>query len=172
MTHRLDQGAGVGGRGQEIALEAVQVLDGEAYLRLLGVFRGLAQHVGGVLLLVFRGPGPREDCQRRVERPRQDVAAQDRRPIDGPFQAIDRGRADRGIGADRIGLRRQAGHRGGPQSLPIQFLAHGSIVSVVALEDRQLDAVVTRMFELLEDREVFLGDVRGPEQQVEAVTHG
>ena len=57
------------------------------------------------------------------------------------------------------------------QALVAQHAADGREVLGVALEHRHLDAVVAGRLELLEEREVLLGDVGGPEQQVEADPH-
>ena len=53
---------------------AVEVLDAQQEVGLLGLHGGLAQHVGRPLLLVLGRPPPREDGQRRVVRAAQQLA--------------------------------------------------------------------------------------------------
>jgi hypothetical protein len=42
----------------------------------------------------------------------------------------------------------------------------------LALEDGKLDAVIAGLFDFLEHWEMLLGDVRRPQQQIEAQKHG
>ena len=73
-------------------------------LVLLGELGRLLQHLDAAAS--FRPRSGRlagEDAERRVIRPAQIFAAQNGRHLDGPFVAFDRGLANAGIGADRIG---------------------------------------------------------------------
>ena len=89
MIDALDQGLGVGRRGQEVALEAIEIFDGQHHLVLGGKLGGLPQHVGGVLLLVVGRPVAGEDADGRVIGPAQILAAQGRRHLDRPLDAIE-----------------------------------------------------------------------------------
>ena len=80
--------------------------------------------------------------------------------------------ADCRVRGDRVGLRPDDGDGGAFEAVVVEGLADGLVVGRVALEDRQLDAVVAGRLELGEERELLGGDVGGPEQQVEAVFHG
>ena len=64
------------------------------------------------------------------------------------------------------------GDPGAAQALVPEHPADAGEVLGVALEDRQLDAVVARPLQLGEQGEVLVGDVGGPEQEVEAEQHG
>ena len=119
----LDQGAGVGGGGQEIALEAVEILDGEHDLGLLRVLGGLAQHVGGAFLLVGGRPGAGEDAERRMIGPAQVVAAERGRHVDGPLDALEAGLRTAASGLIGLAVGRDDGDGGAAEAVVVQLLA-------------------------------------------------
>src|SRR5262249_2463667 len=155
---------GAGGGGEEVALEAVEVLDGEGDLVGPGVLGGAAHDVGRALPLVVGGAGAGEDADGGVVGTAQVVAAEDGGGVEGPLQVVEGLLAHAGVGADRIAALTGVadGDGGAGQAEVVEFLAYLPVVAGVAAEDGQLDAVEAGGLQLGEQREVLLGDVGGP----------
>ena len=67
---------GLRGGREEVDLEAVQVFDGHPGCRGLGFFGGALERFDPVLELVLGRPLAREDSDRRVDRPAEDLTAE------------------------------------------------------------------------------------------------
>ena len=138
MIDALHQFLGLGRRGQEVALEAVEIFDGQHDLVLLGELGRLPQHLDG------RGSFRRRwgRCRRRPPSgewygPAQVFAAEDGRHLDGPLVPIDGGLANAGIGADRVRVRPDHGDRRAAEALLLQLRGDRLVVVGVAFEERQ-----------------------------------
>ena len=105
-------------------------------------------------------------------RPAQHLAAADVQHVDRPLDVIQPLLPNRRIRRDRIRLGTDDGDGRAAEAVVVERLADGLVVGRIALEDRQLDAVVAGGLELGEQRELLGRDVGGPEQEVEAVFHG
>ena len=70
-----------------------------------------------------------------------------------------------------MGLVGEDGHAGTAQAFVLEHAAQAGEVFGVALEDRQLDAVVARPLDVGEQGKMLVGDVGGPEQEIEAQEH-
>src|SRR5579875_1208161 len=171
MVDSLDQGAGIGGSGQEIALEAIEVFDGQhdlGFLRLLG---GLAEDLDGPFLLIGVRPAAGEDAERRVIRSGQDFAAEHSCHLDGPFQMIETGLPQARIGTDRIGGWRGTADRGAAKTVIVQLFADRLVMGSISRKQRDFHTVKARLLELGKEWEMLLRDMRGPQKEVHAGLH-
>ncbi len=81
------------------------------------------------------------------------------------------GFADRGIRIDRV-LFRRADRDGRAAETEFGELRSDLLeLRFFHVEDRKFDPVVTDSLELFEQPEMFLGDVRSPEEQIHTVLH-
>ena len=90
-------GAGVGGRRQEVALEAIERLDPEAQVRPLRGVRGLAVHLGRALLLILCRPLSGEHPERLMVRAAEHVCPEDRRIYEFLYYLVPRNDSSSGI---------------------------------------------------------------------------
>jgi hypothetical protein len=156
---------------QEVALESVHGLDGERDPAAGGVARRFPVHFCAISLLRVGRSLAGELAQRLVERAAEDVRAEFGTAIDRPHQMVERPLALRGVGRDGAAARRHHGDGRARKACTFQPRAKLGVVGRVALEERDLDAVVAGRLEPIEERGVFFDDVGRPEQQVESELH-
>src|SRR5262249_44664414 len=90
----------------------------------------------------------------------------------GPLEVVEARLTQPGVGTDRVGPWVHTRHRRAGQPVVVQFLAEFAVVSGVPRKQRDLDAIEARLLQLAEQREVLLGDMRRPQQQVHSGLHG
>ena len=168
----LHIGLGIGHRVEEVALEAVERLDRQHEAGLRRDLGRRAMHLGGARLLVLGRAAAGEHRERLVERPAQELAAEHLRALDRPFEMVERARPARRIGADRaVRLVGQHGDRGAGEAMVRERAREPPEMRDLALEQRDLDAVVAARLELGQERQMLLADMGRPEQEIEAGPH-
>ena len=159
-------------RIQHVAFEAVERLDGQLDVALARMRRRLLVHDDDVGALAWRWRLAGKAAKLLMDWPSQQFAARRREAIDRPCDMRERAGPRRGVAAGAI-MRGVGHHRdaGGAQAIVLQRLANLAVMLGRALEQRQLDPVVAAALEFREDGKVLFGDMRRPEQQIEAEQH-
>ena len=168
----LDQIGRLGGRVEEVALEAVERLDGQRDAERGGIVGSGAVDFGAARDLIGGGAGAREFAERLMERAGRDIATDGGSAVDQPLEVLE-GRGTLGL-VGRNGVLAAAGHdadAGGFDASGGEALSELFVVGDVALEHRDFDAVIAGGLELFDGGPIGVGDVRGPEQEVEAEFH-
>ena len=122
-------------------------------------------------LLVGGGAVAGEAAEGLVQRAAQECGAHGLAAVERPGDVAVAGCACGLVGCGAVGPLRHHGDGRGPEAVVGQHLADLVEMLGVALEDRDLEPVIARALELPEQRKMLLGDVGGPEEEVEAHLH-
>ena len=160
----------IGGRVEQVNLEAVQILDPEHHADFASMFGDLLHALDAPLPFVGRRAGAGELADRRMIRADQGLAAGGRAAIERALGGGDAGGPNFGIRADRIVGSATHGDRRSFESQIVEPLAPGGIVEA-QIEQRNLDAVVAQLLDLFEHRQQAVMQTIGPQQKVHSEFH-
>ena len=126
-------------------------------------------HAHNVGAFGFRRRLAGEDAERLVERPAKRLPARGRQTVDCPFKMIESGGADRRIraGAIALGVWDDC-DCGCPKAVVADRSTDCAEVLRRSFKNRKLHPVKTRPLDACEQRKVLLGDMRRPQEHVEA----
>ena len=165
----VEIGREVGHRRQKIDLESIDRFDeGDAAHSRHLAGRLVKGDTASTFLLGWRRSG--EMAKRRVERAADQFRAHRGGAFDYPFDMLQRGRALFRRLPDRVHV--DAGEKSncrGFEAEQLQAAPELCVMSRLPLEGRNLDAIIARPLQILEDRPMFGLDVGGPQQQVKPI---
>src|ERR1700722_12725637 len=169
LAHLSDDVGGIRDRIEHVALEAVQGLDRKFNVVSRRIGGGVFMHADDVRPFGSRRGLARKDAERLIERPAKRLPARSRQTVDCPFEMIESGGADCRICAGAIALGVwDDGDCGSPKAVVTDRLSHLSEMLGRPLEDWKLNTVVPRPLDGVEEGKVLFGDVRRPQEHVEA----
>ena len=166
VPYQFHVGRGLGHGVEEVALKAVERLDGEEDAGLLRDVRQRAMYVGGALHFVFRGASAGEDAKHLVVGAAEKFDAGVVAAFDDALEVVETALPVLRRGADRVvGFVRRDGDGGGFEAVVLERLADlFEVPGIAGVEDGDLRRVIAGLFEFGQQRELRLDEVGGPEK--------
>jgi hypothetical protein len=167
----IDKAGGLSGGVEGVAFETVQGFDGKD--KISGIVGHDPVAFGQSLPFLVRGTWTGKDAQWLGEGAAEHLGPEFVGAIHQPFEVVNAGSPVGGIKAHRIaGFIRDDADGGAPEAQIRENCSQAGVVGRVALKDRHFDPVITCGLEFLEDGNMVLGHMGGPEEKVETDLHG